>query len=164
MEYLSPHIEDIRKMEMSWTDQLDLWLSNTGFISPPIEDLHDLSGYNIVIAGMVKDAEKTLPTLIGQLEIFSCAFDSAHIIILESNSGDHTRDIIKYWTLHPPDCEAIHESLLHSLPNRLKQRIKHRNDVQKQMNRSYRGDHDVFGDHRIYHKGGMLLYVHGVRS
>merc|ERR1711897_35379 len=116
----TPHLIDLRHLEMSWTDQASLWLSNAGFTQPPIEDLNAFSGYNIAIAGMVKDAEKTLPNLIKSLEIFGCAFDSAHIFVLESNSNDHTREIIKNWQLNAPNCEDLHNALLHSLPNKIK--------------------------------------------
>jgi len=149
---------------MTWTDQAGLWLSNAGFTQPPIEDLNAFHGYNIAIAGMVKDAEKTLPTLIKQLEIFACAFDSAHIFVLESNSEDHTREIIKNWKLNPPDCEDVHNSLLNSLPNRIKKRIKHINDKKKKEDQQNNQDednnedhHPEFGDHRIFHKGGKLI-------
>ena len=160
--YIQPHLDDLRNLDMTWTDQAELWLSNAGFTTPPIEDLHHFSGYNIAIAGMVKDAEKTLPTLMKQLEIFSCAFDSAHIFVLESNSEDHTREIVRNWKLNPPDCENVHTNLLNDLPNRIKKKLKHINDQKKaKLNITINDDqHPEFGDHRIFHKGGIIIYIY----
>lgn len=154
--YCEPHIVDLRNLDMSWTDQAELWLSNAGFTSPPIEDLRDLSGYHIVMAGMVKDAEKTLPTLMAQLETLACAFASAHIIILESNSDDHTRDIIREWQRNPPDCEEVHDALLHSLPNRMKNRLRHLHEERRRNASANADDHELFGNHRIFEKGGRV--------
>eukprot|EP00485_Elphidium_margaritaceum_P008343 CAMPEP_0202690184 /NCGR_PEP_ID=MMETSP1385-20130828/5255_1 /ASSEMBLY_ACC=CAM_ASM_000861 /TAXON_ID=933848 /ORGANISM="Elphidium margaritaceum" /LENGTH=360 /DNA_ID=CAMNT_0049345419 /DNA_START=247 /DNA_END=1332 /DNA_ORIENTATION=+ len=141
---------------MTWTDQSTLWLSNAGFSSPTIDDLNELHTYNIAFAGMVKDAQETLPTLLKSLEIFGCAFKSAHFFILESNSHDHTREIIRNWQQNPPDCEHVHTQLLHSLPNKLKKKMKRQQQRAQPSNYSHSDDDSLFGGHRIFHKGGKL--------
>merc|ERR1712113_1262874 len=90
------------------------------------------------------------------------AFDSAHIFVLESNSEDHTREIVRNWKLNPPDCENVHTNLLNDLPNRIKKKLKHINDQKKaklNITTSQINDdiHPEFGDHRIFHKGGKLI-------
>jgi len=162
-EYIQPHLNDVRNLDMTWTDQTSLWLHNAAFTTPTIEDMNAFSGYHVAIAGMVKDAEKTLPNLLAQLEIFACSFDSAHFFILESNSKDHTREIIKEWARNPPDCESVHNRLLYSLPNKIKKQLKHRNDKRKQNSdlaqesTDRNANHPEFGDHRIFHKGGKII-------
>ena len=116
---LMPHISDIRNMKVGWNEQLHWFLLNGGWRDPinNIYDMSQLEPYSVVIAGMVKDGEETLPTLLKQLDILACSFDYTHFFVLESNSEDNTRDIIHDWSLTDTDCTNI---ALELSQNRLK--------------------------------------------
>lgn len=148
---MQPHLFDIRNLDMNWTKQLHVWLMNSGFVQPMVTDLNLLSNFNVVFAGMVKDADKTLPHLIAQLEIFGCAFNSAHFFILESNSVDHTREIIREWKRKPSECETVHQSLMSVLSFNVKQLSS---DVKQETRNAYRTS-----NHRIFHSSGNLTVI-----
>ena len=90
-------ISSTMKMNQSISKQWQLYQSNLGKINIPIKLTDKLKSVDIAIAGLVKDAESTLPHLIEQISAFQCAFRSVHIFVLESNSIDQTRQIVKKW-------------------------------------------------------------------
>jgi len=104
---IRPRLLDVVKLDLALSQQSHLLLANMGIDSPEITDLHELKHYHIAIAGMVKNAEKSLPNLMRQIEMLSCAFNTTHIFVLESNSVDGTREIIRNWAQHPPQCEDV---------------------------------------------------------
>ena len=94
---LMPHILDIIYMKLPLHEQLHWFLINSGWITPIIKHMTSVSDYKVVIVGMVKDSQKSLPNVLYQMDILACSFKYTHFFILESNSNDKTPQIIKDW-------------------------------------------------------------------
>eukprot|EP01083_Nonionella_stella_P063532 165071_1 len=111
---LIPHIADTIHMKLPFREQLHWLLLNAGWRTPYMTtDMNALSNYSVVILGLVKDSQKSLPNLLFQLKIFACSFKYAHFFVLESNSNDNTAQMIKDWGSAPDNCSSLNNQLSH---------------------------------------------------
>eukprot|EP01084_Bolivina_argentea_P149371 260929_1 len=148
IESLIPHITDIMHMKLPLHEQLHLFLLNSGWITPTVEHMPSFSEYSVVLLGMVKDSEKSLPNLLYQLDILACAFKYAHFFVLESNSNDNTRQIIKDWSKSSIDCALLN--------NKLQQQSLHKFIFLSSM---YKKHKDI---QYTKHVGDAVLNVNGI--
>lgn len=103
--FLSVVYLDINILNLSLSEQFNLYLLNRKIISPIIstkqteEFTYLRDNINVVIAGLLRNGEDTLSDLLQQVEILACVFHEAHIIIFESNSDDSTPLILQQWIM-----------------------------------------------------------------
>ena len=63
---------------------------------------------NLVVIGLVCDAEKRIDIILYQLESIACLFNSTTFILFESNSKDNTLLRLQRWSLRKPlNCKEI---------------------------------------------------------
>ena len=115
-----PTWNDFMKLNIKSKEQIHWILMNMGLISPyytlnnyikHTKITKNLNSYSVVIAGMVKNSEKTLPLLLNEMDILACFFDYTHFFVFESNSNDNTRNIIKEWGNNSIDCSDIQDRI-----------------------------------------------------
>ena len=99
--------------------QWNIFASNVGLISldhqqiqhhtnsEKISSLSQFEHDSIAIVGMVKDAQHTIGGLMAQIDTFACNFDTAVVLIFESNSKDNTPTILEQWTQTPVKCSEV---------------------------------------------------------
>ena len=116
---ISPRVDEIMNLDIPYIEQFQFLLLNIGIIKNSVSDLNQLSNDNVIFALDLVHSQNSLYQILSSLELLSCSFQSAHIVIFVSaHSTDHTRDIVKYWKSKTPNCTNIHSKVAPSIFSR----------------------------------------------